>query len=110
MKILTALLTAFLLALGVAGLARAQDHRVHEPPVRAPAPAKVIVEVEGDAANGFGIHYADGTSTYPPTDSEAHAECGEYDRRVARVRCHTEVRVWYRDLADLRRALDHARS
>ena len=117
MKILTAVLTALLLALGVAGLARADhDHRVHEPPVRAPGhvpghvPAKVIVEVEGDAADGFGVHYDDGTSIYPPTDSEAFAECGEYDTRVARVRCRTEVRVWYRDLADLRRALEHARS
>jgi hypothetical protein len=106
MKILLALLTALLLTLGVAGLARA-DHgpprdRVHEPPV--------IVEVEGDAANGFGIHYSDGSERYPPTDSEAYAECGEYDRRVARVRCRTEVRVWYRDLADLKRALEYART
>jgi hypothetical protein len=109
MKILTALLTGLLLALGVVGLARADDdHRVHEPPFT--AVPRVIVEVEGDAADGFGIHYDDGTSRYPPTDSEAYAECGEYDRRVARVRCRTEVRVWYRDLADLRRALEHARA
>ena len=103
MRILTALLTALLLCLGVAGLASADGARagrVHEPPV--------IVEVEGDAANGFGIHYSDGSELYPPTDSEAFAECGEYDRRVARVRCRTEVRVWYRDLADLKRALEHA--
>jgi hypothetical protein len=107
MKILTALLTALLLTLGVTGLARADDdHRVHEPPL-ASVP-RVIVEVEGDAAEGFGIYYDDGTAIYPPTDSEAYAECGEYDRRVARVRCRTEVRVWYRDLADLRRALEHA--
>ncbi|MCD4526742.1 hypothetical protein [Nocardioides sp. cx-173] len=106
MKILLSVLTTILLTLGVAGLARA-DHgspvdRVPEPPV--------IVEVEGDAANGFGIHYSDGSELSPPTDSEAFAECGEYDRRVARVRCRTEVRVWYRDLGDLKRALEHARS
>ena len=64
-----------------------------------------IVRVEGDAANGFGIHYHDGSSIYPPTDSEARAECGEYDRRRERVRCRAEVRTWYRDLAELQRSL-----
>ncbi len=67
-----------------------------------------IVRVEGDAANGFGIHYYDGTSIYPPTDSEARAECGEYDTRVARVRCRTQVRQWYRDLTHFKVALDWA--
>jgi hypothetical protein len=66
---------------------------------------RVIVEVEGDAANGFGIHYDDGSAIFPPTDSEAKAECGEYDTLRARVRCRTEVRTWYRDLADLQRSL-----
>ena len=42
---------------------------------------------------------------FPPTDSEAIAECNEYDTRVARVRCRVGVRVWYRDLADLEQAL-----
>lgn len=69
---------------------------------------KTIVAVEGDAGNGFGIHYYDGSSIYPPTDSEARAECGEYDRFRARVRCRTEVRTWYRDLADLQRSLEWA--
>jgi hypothetical protein len=67
-----------------------------------------IVEVTGDAANGFEIHHYDGTAEFPPTDSEAAAECSEYDTRVARVRCRTEVRTWYRDLADLEQALDFA--
>lgn len=80
------------------------DDRVFEP-----AP-KTIVEVEGDKANGFGIYYYDGTSIFPPTDSEAYAECGEYDRFVDRVRCRTEVRVWYRDLRELKRSLAYARS
>lgn len=75
--------------------------------VQAPAP-DTIVEVTGDAANGFEIHHYDGSALYPPTDSEARAECGEYDTRVARVRCRTEVRTWYRDLADLRQALEWA--
>ncbi len=71
-------------------------------------PGDTIVEVTGDAANGFEIQYYDGTGRYPPTDSEARAECSEYDTKVARVRCRTEVRTWYRDLADLQQALDWA--
>jgi hypothetical protein len=70
----------------------------------APAP-DTIVSVTGDAANGFEITHYDGTALYPPTDSEALAECSEYDTRVDRVRCKTEVRTWYRDLADLQQAL-----
>ena len=73
-------------------------------------PGDTIVHVEGDKANGFGVYYYDGSAIFPPTDSEARAECGEYDTRVARVRCRTEVRVWYRDLADLQQALNHAHS
>jgi hypothetical protein len=69
-----------------------------------------IVRVTGDAANGFGIQRLDGSAEFPPTDSEARAECGEYDRRWQRARCRTEVRVWYRDLADLQRSLRWARS
>ncbi len=61
---------------------------------------KTIVKVTGDAANGFGIHYFDGTADFPPTDSEARAECSEYDTRVERVRCRTQVRTWYYALAD----------
>jgi hypothetical protein len=71
-------------------------------------PGDTIVDITGDAANGFEIHYYDGTSLFPPTDSEARAECGEYDTRVARVRCRTKVRVWYRDLAATKQALDWA--
>jgi hypothetical protein len=68
-------------------------------------PGGTIVEVTGDAANGFEIQHYDGTALYPPTDSEARAECGEYDKRIDRVRCRVEVRTWYRDLADLQQAL-----
>ncbi len=73
-------------------------------------PGNTIIEVTGDKANGFEILRYDGTSLHPPTDSEAKAECGEYDTRVARVRCRTEVRTWYRDLRDLKRALRYANS
>lgn len=102
MRHLTVLIVACVVAtlgcgLGVAALAAGD----------AP-PGDTIVEVTGDAANGFEIRHYDGTELYPPTDSEARAECGEYDRRVDRVRCRAEVRTWYRDLADLRQALDWA--
>ena len=65
-------------------------------------PGDTIVEVTGNAGNGFGIHHYDGSALFPPTDSEARAECDEYDTRVGRVRCRTEVRTWYRDLGDLK--------
>ena len=71
---------------------------------------KTIVEVAGDKANGFSIHRYDGTSDHPPTDSEARAECSEYDTRVARVRCRTEVRVWYSALGDLKRSINYQQS
>jgi hypothetical protein len=72
-------------------------------------PGNTIVQVTGDAENGFGIHYYDGTEIFPPTDSEALAECSEYDTMRERVECRTEVRIWYRDLADLKRAITWAR-
>jgi len=71
-------------------------------------PPDTVVAVSGDAANGFEIEYHDGSAEYPPTDSEAMAECGEYDTRIERVRCRVEVRTWYRDLATLQQALDWA--
>lgn len=67
-----------------------------------------IVRMDGDAGHGFGIHRYDGSATYPPTDSEARAECGEYDRLRQRVRCRTEVRTHYRDLAEIQRSLEWA--
>ncbi|GAA4823435.1 hypothetical protein ACFQ0K_16800 [Nocardioides caeni] len=79
-------------------------------PQQALAERPIIVGVEGDAANGFGIDHADGTSLYPPTDSEAIAECGEYDTRAQRIRCRVEVRTWYRDLGDLQRSLAWVRA
>lgn len=75
-----------------------------------PAPSgSTIVEVTGSAEDGFGIHRLDGSVTYPPTDSEALAECGEYDTLRARVRCRTQVRTWYADLAELQRTITHYR-
>jgi len=68
-------------------------------------PDDTIVDIHGDAANGFEIHHYDGSSLFPPTDSEARAECNEYSTRLARVRCRVEVRTWYRDLAATQQAL-----
>src|SRR6478735_11269339 len=75
---------------------------------RQPPPGNTIVKVTGNAANGFTIRHYDGTTISPPTDSEARAECGEYDTRLDRVRCRVEVRTWYRDLGILKRALNWA--
>ncbi len=97
------LLTALGLGLGLTGLASASgDHGAQQALAR---DRPVIVAVSGDAANGFEITYADGSGLFPPTDSEARAECSEYDTRVARVRCRVGVRTWYRDLGDLQRSL-----
>lgn len=72
-------------------------------------PADTIVEVTGDAANGFSIRRFDGSTLHPPTDSEAAAECSEYDTEVQVAVCNAEVETWYRDLADLQVALRWAR-
>jgi hypothetical protein len=72
-------------------------------------PGDTIVRVTGNAEEGFGIKYYDGTALFPPTSSEARAECGEYETLSARVRCRAEVRTWYRDLADVKDALRLAR-
>ncbi|MCW2791744.1 MAG: hypothetical protein JWO76_842 [Nocardioides sp.] len=73
-----------------------------------PPPGSTVVDVSGDKANGFTIEHYDGTVDYPPTDSEARAECNEYSTRLERVRCRTEVRTWYHDLGVLKFALDYA--
>lgn len=94
------------LALGSGGLAAAHPSGTTE---YEPHP-KTIVEVRGDKANGFSVFRYDGSADFPPTDSEARAECAEYDTRVARVRCRTEVRVWYSALGDLKRSINYQQS
>jgi hypothetical protein len=101
---LVALLAFGGLALGSGGLAAAES-----PDTYVPHP-KTIVEVTGDKYDGFSIFYYDGTEQFPPTNSEAKAECSEYDTRLERVKCRTEVRVWYRDLGDLKRAINYQQS
>lgn len=91
-------------ALGLALSAAVLPHVTASAPTAEP-PADTVVSVTGDAENGFEIEYYDGTGEYPPTASEARAECAEYDTRIERVRCRTEVATWYRDLAVLQQAL-----
>ena len=74
---------------------------------RQPPPGTIVL-VTGDPDRGFAIEHLDDRVEHTPTWSEARAECAEYDARLARVRCRTEVRVWYRDLGRLRQALDYA--
>jgi hypothetical protein len=72
-------------------------------------PPDTITRVTGNRHDGFRIEHYDGTVLHPPTLSEVLAECGEYDTRLARVRCRVHVRTWYRDLGDTKRALRLAR-
>jgi hypothetical protein len=72
------------------------------------AAPETIVKVTGNASEGFGIEHYDGSSTFPPTHSEAMAECQEYSAKVGRIRCRVEVKTWYRDLVATKRALKYA--
>ena len=75
------------------------------------APADdTIVRISGDQENGFTVRHYDGSVDHLPTDSEARAECREYDTRLDRVRCRVETRVWYRDLGQTKKAIAYARS
>ena len=102
-----AALTLAGIALGSGGLAAADQDKQEKPYVPHP---KTIVEVTGDKYNGFGIHHYDGSAEFPPTNSEARAECSEYDTRLARVVCRKEVRVWYSALGDLKRSINYQQS
>lgn len=98
-----ALLAAVVAALALALLALTPGGARADGPAPilvADPPPKTIVKVTGSAADGFGIHYFDGTADFPPTKSEALAECGEYDTSKERVHCRTKVRTWYYALAD----------
>lgn len=78
----------------------------------APVSAKVavsgrtIIDVTGNAANGFALRRLNGRVDHPPTRSEARAECKEYRSKVKRVRCRVGVNRWYADLAVLRDSID----
>jgi len=103
------IVAAVLVAVAGLGVGTADLATADPPPSDVPHP-KTIVEVTGDRANGFGIHRYDGSAEFPPTSSEARAECSEYDTRVDRVRCRTETRVWYTALGELKRSIDYTQS
>ena len=73
-------------------------------------PDDTITRITGTKWNGFTIEHYDGSVLYPPTNSEAITECGEYDTTLERVRCRVQVRTWYDALGDTRRALRYART
>lgn len=107
-NVIAVLVAAIGICFGIVGLALAAPHGGGS--ITYVPADDTIVEVTGDKRNGFTIEHYDGTSISPPTDSESRAECSEYDTEVARVRCRTEVRIWYRDLGQLKRALNYAQS
>jgi hypothetical protein len=100
--IVTGLAGVLAMVMGGAGAAVALGETSWVPP------GDTVVKVTGDAANGFGIYFYDGSEIFPPTDSESMAECSEYDSYVERERCKTEVRTWYHDLATMKRAINWA--
>ncbi|MEZ0578182.1 hypothetical protein [Nocardioides sp. MH1] len=91
--LLLALVPALLAGSGAVAWASSPHATPHDPEPYVP-PARTIVQVDGDAANGFSIKHYDGSWTSPPTDSETIAECNEYDRRIQRVRCRVRARAW----------------
>ncbi|HJR38281.1 MAG TPA: hypothetical protein VJ819_07850 [Nocardioidaceae bacterium] len=72
-------------------------------------PDDTITAVSGSRAHGFHLEYHAQRDAWLPTRSEAIAECGEYHRRMRQVRCIVQVRTWYHDLGDMKRALRLAR-
>lgn len=86
------------------GYAVSTSHADHVVPPGTDLPAgweprpRTIVAITGDPANGFSIARFDGSEEHTTTWSETVAECGEYDRVVARVRCRAENRGRYRAL------------
>jgi hypothetical protein len=72
-----------------------------------PAP-RTIVDVSGDRDHGWTIERYDGSVSYPPTVSEARAECDEYHRDTTRARCRATVHSSNHYLAELKRSLDWA--
>jgi len=64
-----------------------------------------IVDIQGDAANGFDIHHLNGTIDYPETRSEALAECQGYDTLRDRARCHGHLTTWYADLGTMQQTI-----
>ena len=104
-RTLVAGLAATLAVLAAAMLGSSSQAQAHAERSASPPAADTIVRVLGDAADGYAIRHYDGTWEFPSPSSEARAACADDDTRVAQVRCRTEVRTWYRDLAAVQQAL-----
>jgi hypothetical protein len=72
-------------------------------------PDGTVTAVTGSSDSGFHVTYFGRSDAYLPTHSESTAECGEYRTLVRRVKCRVQVRTWYRDLRDIKRAIRYAR-
>lgn len=95
-------------ALGSTGLAVASPSGLPDPSERPYQPhPKTIVDVTGDAVHGFIVRHYDGTVDTPPAREQARAACREKTTEVLRTVCRQEVRIWHRDLADMRRSLNY---
>ena len=105
---LAAFLLAVLIVGGLGASANGSPATTHTDPYV--PPDETIVQVEGDASNGFGIRHYDGSWHYPPTDSETMAECEEYDRWIRRFRCKVSNRTWFRALAGFKGTTRYYRS
>lgn len=75
-----------------------------------PPAASTIVDVSGDRDHGWTIEHYDGTVSYPPTFSEAKAECNEYHREANRKRCAGQLHTRNHFLWEMKRSLNWARS
>jgi hypothetical protein len=73
-------------------------------------PPRTIVKVTGTKDEGFVVRRLDGSVSFPPTWSEAMAECAELSTAIQRARCTTFVRVRYADLLAIKRAIRYARA
>jgi hypothetical protein len=72
-------------------------------------PDGTVTAVTGSRDSGFHVRYFGRPDAYLPTYSESTAECGEYRLLIRRVRCRVQVRTWYRDLGNTKRAIRYAR-
>ena len=64
-----------------------------------------IVDIQGDAADGFLIHRLNGGIDHTETRSEALAECSGYATARARARCQGHLTTWYADLGTMQQTI-----
>ncbi|MGZ4438428.1 MAG: hypothetical protein ACXVWZ_08580 [Nocardioides sp.] len=102
---LVATTTVLVCGLGVSSATGAPSgpQKVYEPT------GDTIVDVSGDKLHGFTIRRYDGSVLTPPEASEAHAACAAMDPGLERIRCRVQARVWYRDLTQMKKAINYAK-